>query len=201
MPGFAFAGTVVQLPQGALEVLDFALVFDFLPFGQFQCLEHFFHFVEGVLEFVNDTVHLLDGAGDGGRFRSGFGFETLLGFFPRRFGRFNGAGFGGRGFRRFGRGTAIAATRMAAAPAAGASAATRACWRFGLRRSAWFCFVRKHKHRLPTCGRIAKEFSRAIFPAGGEWGDYPRLRGRIRTLPPFGVPPSGGSGRFSSFAA
>lgn len=178
MPRFAFvvARPLMDLAQCTLKILNFPLVIDFLPLGQFQRFQHFLHFIKRMFEFVDDSVHLLDGVRNGGRFVGGFrlllrsvlpflAFLTLRGallalrrLFLMLLGLFHGGrggfGCGGRsgGFIR-GRGRAfarLAAARMAAATASGAAAAS---WGpgGGLRLSggALFCFVRRHKHRLP----------------------------------------------------
>jgi hypothetical protein len=103
MPRLAFAGPV-QVPQRALEILDFALVIDLLPFGKFERFEHFFHLIERVFEFVDDSVHLLDGVRDALLLMRGFGRAlvlALLGFFNGRLGRCRGRGGGRAGFARW----------------------------------------------------------------------------------------------------
>jgi hypothetical protein len=50
----------MQLPEGALQRLDFSFVRDFLPLNQFQGFEHVFHFVEHVLQLLDDFGDLLD---------------------------------------------------------------------------------------------------------------------------------------------
>jgi hypothetical protein len=72
----------VEVAEGALEILDFALVVNFLPFGEFECFEHFFHFIEGVFEFVDDAIYLVDGIGDGGGAVRALGRFFVLAGFP-----------------------------------------------------------------------------------------------------------------------
>jgi hypothetical protein len=154
----------VQVPQRALEILNLAFVIDFLPLGQFECFEHFLHFIERVFEFLDHSVHLVDGVGNGRRFvrRSGRLLRrlilALLGLFH---GGLRGFGGGGGWWRVFtlGRGQGLArfaATGMAAATASGA--ATGSWGRIGWCGRAFLCFVRRHKHRLPRGNQIAKEF-------------------------------------------
>jgi hypothetical protein len=50
----------MQVTQGALKILDLPLVVDFLPLGQFEGFKNFFHFVERVLQLLNNPIHLLD---------------------------------------------------------------------------------------------------------------------------------------------
>jgi hypothetical protein len=60
MPVFAFP-RMAQMAQSPLEVLDFALVINLLPFRQFERLKHFLHFIQSMFELVNDPVYLSDG--------------------------------------------------------------------------------------------------------------------------------------------
>jgi hypothetical protein len=63
MPVIVFAGPM-ELTQCALEVLNLALVVDLLAFGQFQRFQHLFHFLEGMFQFLNDTVDLINSLGN-----------------------------------------------------------------------------------------------------------------------------------------
>ena len=63
MPVFVVARTM-QMPQSTLKALNLALVVDLLSLRQFQGFEHFFHFVQRVLQFLDDPVYLLNGIGD-----------------------------------------------------------------------------------------------------------------------------------------
>jgi hypothetical protein len=144
----------MKIPQGPLKILNLAFVIDLLPFSEFECLEHFLHFIECVLQFLDDAVHLLDGIGDGRglvpRFRRFvMMLLPLLGFFDGGLGRFGDAG-GSRGFTSLRRQLFawLAAPGMAATTASGATPASGGCC-FGWRSRAFFCFVRRHKHRLP----------------------------------------------------
>jgi hypothetical protein len=121
MPLLVFARPV-QLPQRALETLNLALIIDLLPLGEFERFEHFLHLIERVLEFLDDSVHLLDGVADRRRLMRGFGLLTLLGLFDGGLGRFGGGGHGR--FTRRRQGTAwLAPPGMAAATASGATPA------------------------------------------------------------------------------
>ena len=51
----------MQLPEGALQRLDFSFVLDFLPLNQLQGFQYFFHFVEHMLQLFDDFGDLLDG--------------------------------------------------------------------------------------------------------------------------------------------
>jgi hypothetical protein len=77
---FVIAGPV-ELAQGALEVLNLALVINLLPFGEFECFEDFLHIVKGVFKLLDDAGDLLDGVADGGSLVRHFGRLMLLGFF------------------------------------------------------------------------------------------------------------------------
>jgi hypothetical protein len=68
MPWIVFARAVVQLAQRALEILNLPLVINLLALGQFQRLEHFFHLLERMFQFLDDAIDLLDGIRDGRRF-------------------------------------------------------------------------------------------------------------------------------------
>lgn len=46
MSRIVFARAMMHLAQRALEILNLALVINFLAFGEFQRLEHFLHFFE-----------------------------------------------------------------------------------------------------------------------------------------------------------
>jgi hypothetical protein len=56
----AFSGPV-QLPQAAAKRFDLLLVGVLLPLGQFQCLQHFLHLVQGGPEGLDDVVDFFDG--------------------------------------------------------------------------------------------------------------------------------------------
>jgi len=60
MPVLVLAGAMMQMPQRALKILNLALVINFLPLSQFQRLQHFLHLIKGMLQFINDSVHLVD---------------------------------------------------------------------------------------------------------------------------------------------
>ena len=112
----------VQIPQCALKILNLALIIDLLALSEFERLEHFLHFIERVLQFLDDPVHLLDGIGNGRglvcRFRRFVMMMPLLGLFDGGLGRFGDVG-GADGFtglrrQRFAR---LAAPGMAATAA------------------------------------------------------------------------------------
>lgn len=67
-----FAGTIVQLSQGAAKRFDFALVGELLAFCEFNELQNFFHLVNGAFERFDDLHHLVDRLADGGAAVSGF---------------------------------------------------------------------------------------------------------------------------------
>jgi len=46
MPRMIVLAGAMELAQRALEVLDLALILDFLPLGKFQRFQHLFHFFE-----------------------------------------------------------------------------------------------------------------------------------------------------------
>jgi hypothetical protein len=128
----------MQLAKRALKILNFALVIDLLSLGELQRLEHFLHFIQGMLEFLNDPVYLLDGAGDGGRLVGSFFFRllarlgpALLGFFDRRLGGFRRSGRCAFGLRRYGT-ARLAPARTASASTSGTTPASRCgiCWLF-----------------------------------------------------------------------
>jgi hypothetical protein len=50
----------VQLPQAAAKRFDLLLVGVLLPLGQFQCLQHFLHLVQGGPEGLDDVVDFFD---------------------------------------------------------------------------------------------------------------------------------------------
>lgn len=143
----------MQVSQGSLKTLDFPLVVNLLALGQFQGFEHLFHFVEGVLEFLNYPIYLLDGIADGGRAGRGrlLRFRALVGY------RLDGrrrwlvgnrlGGFSGRR-RRFRSGTFPAARVPTSAAARTAPASSRSGY-LRLPGSTFVCFVWRHKHRLP----------------------------------------------------
>src|SRR5205085_9354754 len=121
MPRLVLAGAM-QLPQRSLEVLDFPLVIDLLPFGKFQRFEHFFHFFKRMLQLAYNTVDLVDGIGNRGRFSRRLRFLMVFGLLDSWFRRF-GHGRSGRpgGLRGWPR---PAAFRVPAASASGASRAS-----------------------------------------------------------------------------
>jgi hypothetical protein len=77
MPRLTFARPV-QLPQRPLKTLNLTLVIDFLPLSEFQRFQHFLHFIERTLQFLNDSIHLLNRIRDGGSLVRGFRLLALL---------------------------------------------------------------------------------------------------------------------------
>jgi hypothetical protein len=73
-----FARTMMQLTQRTLEILNLALVVNFLALRQFQRLEHFFHLLERMFQFFDDAVDLVDRVRDGWRFMLRFRLLLLL---------------------------------------------------------------------------------------------------------------------------
>ncbi|HWD91456.1 MAG TPA: hypothetical protein VG938_03820 [Verrucomicrobiae bacterium] len=134
----------MHLAQRSLEILNLALIIDLLPFGEFERFEHFLHLIERVFEFLDDSVHLLDGVSDGGSLMRGFRvlwrliLVVLLGFFGsggKRFGSgVRGNGFARRWRQRFAR---LATPGMAATAASGTTAASWGCG-IGLCGGAFF---------------------------------------------------------------
>jgi hypothetical protein len=126
MSAFARPTTLAQSPAQGFDLL---LVGGFLPFGQFQSFEHFFHLLERVAKRGHDAIDLVNGFADlhrrrrtGGRLRRrgtvllllrlpslmlGRMFSPTRNWFPRGwsglagFGNRGGSGFGGGEF--FGR--------------------------------------------------------------------------------------------------
>ena len=146
MPRLAFAGAVVEMAKRALQILNLALVINFLPLGQFERFEDFLHIIECSFEFFDDPVHLIDCVGNRWRTRFRNGLLALLCFFDGGLGRFGRSG--GRRFSRGRHGPARFAAPGVPAPAApGTAPAFSRC--FGLFGSALLCFVRRHGHRLP----------------------------------------------------
>lgn len=72
---------LAQLAQGAMQRFNFPLVIDFLPLGQFEGFEDFFHLTENMLQLFNDLGDLLNGGGDtrGLELAHGFGLRSALG--------------------------------------------------------------------------------------------------------------------------
>ena len=64
MARFILARTV-DPAEGALQILDFALVINLLALGQFQSFQDVVHFFERVFQVGDDLIDLLDGPGDG----------------------------------------------------------------------------------------------------------------------------------------
>ncbi len=50
-----------QLPKRTAQGFDFLLVRILLPLRQFEGFQHFFHFIEGCFQGLDDLVHVLDG--------------------------------------------------------------------------------------------------------------------------------------------
>ncbi len=76
----AVSGTM-QLPQRALQRLDFALVINFLALGQLEGFQHFLHLIQRLLQLLDNAGDLLDGLADRRGFRrSGFGPAFGFGF-------------------------------------------------------------------------------------------------------------------------
>jgi len=73
----------MQLPQRALKTLNLALVINLLPLRQLQCFQHFLHFIERMLQFLDDSIHLIDGIGDGWGLMRGFRLLAWLARFPQ----------------------------------------------------------------------------------------------------------------------
>ena len=156
MPGLYVTGSA-ELPEGALEALDFALIINFLALGEFQRFEDLFHFIERMFEFLDDAVHLLDSITNGRSLMMHWLWlllmmmlmllMTWLRFFDCWLGRFNGCGRDWFTRRRQGC-PRFTTSGMTAATASGtARASGGGCW---WRGSALFCFVRRHGYRLPT---------------------------------------------------
>jgi hypothetical protein len=82
MPVLVLAGAMMQVPQRALEILNLALVVDFLSLSQFQRLQHFLHLVEGMLQFIDDSVDLIDRVRDRGSTMLGFALARPFGLVP-----------------------------------------------------------------------------------------------------------------------
>lgn len=72
---------LAQLAQGAMQRFNFPLVIDFLPLGQFEGFEDFFHFTQNMLQLFNDFGDLLNGGGDTRSLELAHGFRlrTALG--------------------------------------------------------------------------------------------------------------------------
>jgi hypothetical protein len=81
----------VQSSKRAFQFLNLALVINLLPFGQFQSFQHVFHFIERAFQFLDDFVDLLDGLGDGGKFRAALAFRLRFRRWPGL--RWNGLAF------------------------------------------------------------------------------------------------------------
>ena len=78
----------MQLPQSPLQVFNLPLIVNLLPLSKFQRFQHLFHFIQRVLQFLDNRVDLFDGVGDRAGSRRGFRFPSALGFFNGGRGRF-----------------------------------------------------------------------------------------------------------------
>ena len=69
---------MMEMAQRALEILNLAFVVNFLPLGQLQRFQHFFHLIESMFQFVDDAIDLGNGVGNRGSFVRGFRFVWRL---------------------------------------------------------------------------------------------------------------------------
>jgi hypothetical protein len=101
---FAFETRALDLPQGAAQRFDLALIGAFLPIREFGQFQHFFHLIQKLLQRNHDLVDMLDGPADGRTGRLGIASEfpdAGRDGFQQRPGRHGNDIFGrrGRGWR------------------------------------------------------------------------------------------------------
>jgi len=66
------AAGLVNTAQGAPEGIDLALITQFLPLGQFNQFQDFFHLRQRLSQRFDNVSHFTDGMADGRTFRHSF---------------------------------------------------------------------------------------------------------------------------------